>query len=81
MMLPEVDPSAVSGNIIAAGSSTVYPLSEALAQRFQEEGFTEDKGKITIESHRLRRWLRALLQSRRNRYRQRQPQDQARRNR
>ena len=26
MMLPEVDPSAVSGNIIAAGSSTVYPL-------------------------------------------------------
>ncbi len=50
MMLPEVDPSTVSGNIIAAGSSTVYPLSEALAQRFQEEGFTEDKGKITIES-------------------------------
>ena len=26
MMLPEVDPTAVSGNIIAAGSSTVYPL-------------------------------------------------------
>jgi len=50
MMLPEVDPSTVTGNIISAGSSTVYPLAEALAQRFQEEGFTEDKGKITIES-------------------------------
>ncbi len=50
MMLPEVDPSTVTGNIISAGSSTVFPLVEALAQRFQEEGFTEDKGKITIES-------------------------------
>jgi phosphate binding protein len=48
--LPEVDPSAITGNIISAGSSTVYPLAEAIAQRFQEEGFTEDKGKLTIES-------------------------------
>ena len=50
MMLPEVDPSTVTGNIISAGSSTVFPLIEAIAQRFQEEGFTEDKGKLTIES-------------------------------
>ncbi len=45
--LPEVDPSALSGDIAAAGSSTVYPLAEAMAERFNEEGFS---GQITIAS-------------------------------
>jgi phosphate binding protein len=40
-------PDAVSGDIIAAGSSTVFPLSERMAERFKEEGFT---GNITIDS-------------------------------
>jgi phosphate transport system substrate-binding protein len=46
-MLPEVDPMAVEGNIIIAGSSTVYPLTEAMAERFEDEGFA---GNITIDS-------------------------------
>jgi phosphate binding protein len=46
-MLPEVDPAAVSGDIIAAGSSTVYPLSEVMADRFKDEGFA---GNTTIDS-------------------------------
>lgn len=45
--LPEVDPAALSGDIAVAGSSTVYPLAEALAERFNEEGFS---GQITIAS-------------------------------
>ncbi len=45
--LPEVDPATVSGNIVAAGSSTVYPLAEALAERFKDEGFA---GNVTIDS-------------------------------
>lgn len=40
-------PGAVSGDIISAGSSTVFPLSERMKQRFEEEGFT---GNITIDS-------------------------------
>lgn len=46
-MLPEVDPADVSGNIITAGSSTVFPLTERMAERFNDEGFA---GKITIDS-------------------------------
>jgi phosphate binding protein len=46
-LLPDVDPASVSGNIITAGSSTVFPLSERMAERFQEEGFA---GEITIDS-------------------------------
>ena len=46
-MLPEVDPSTVTGNIVSAGSSTVYPLSEALVKLFKDEGYT---GEITIDS-------------------------------
>lgn len=45
--LPAVDPLAVSGDIIAAGSSTVYPLAEAIAEQFVEEGYS---GNITIDS-------------------------------
>lgn len=40
-------PDAVSGDIVTAGSSTVFPLSERMKQRFEEEGFT---GVITIDS-------------------------------
>ena len=40
-------PDAVSGDIIAAGSSTVFPLAERMKQRFEEEGFA---GNITIDS-------------------------------
>ena len=45
--LPEVDPASSSGNIVAAGSSTVYPLTEAMAERFKADGFA---GEITIDS-------------------------------
>ena len=40
-------PDAVTGAIVSAGSSTVFPLSERMKQRFEEEGFT---GEITIDS-------------------------------
>ena len=46
-MLPAVNPLEVSGDIIAAGSSTVYPLAERMAERFYDEGFA---GTITIDS-------------------------------
>ncbi|MFN8531504.1 MAG: PstS family phosphate ABC transporter substrate-binding protein [Anaerolineae bacterium] len=45
--LPAVDPLSLSGDIIAAGSSTVYPVAEAMAVRFTDEGFT---GNITVDS-------------------------------
>ncbi|MCB9177545.1 MAG: substrate-binding domain-containing protein, partial [Caldilineae bacterium] len=46
-MLPAVNPLEVTGDIIAAGSSTVYPLAERMAERFYDEGFA---GTITIDS-------------------------------
>jgi len=46
-MLPEVDPAAVSGSIVSAGSSTVYPLAERMVERFKDEGFP---GNPTIDS-------------------------------
>jgi phosphate transport system substrate-binding protein len=45
--LPEVNPLEVTGDIITAGSSTVFPLSERMAERFQDEGYV---GNITIDS-------------------------------
>ena len=45
--LPEVNALAVSGDIITAGSSTVFPLSERMAERFKDEGYA---GNITIDS-------------------------------
>jgi phosphate transport system substrate-binding protein len=45
--LPEVDPLSVTGDIIVAGSSTVFPLTEAMAARFVDEGYA---GNITIDS-------------------------------
>ncbi len=40
-------PDAVTGDIITAGSSTVFPLSERMAEIFQNEGYT---GNITVDS-------------------------------
>jgi len=40
-------PDTVTGAIVMAGSSTVFPLSERMKQRFEEEGFT---GNLTIDS-------------------------------
>lgn len=45
--LPPVDPLDVTGDIVTAGSSTVYPLSERMATRFKDEGYS---GNITIDS-------------------------------
>ncbi len=45
--LPTVDPLSLSGDVVTAGSSTVFPLAEAMAARFQDEGFS---GQITIDS-------------------------------
>ena len=47
MTLPEVNPLEVTGDIVTAGSSTVFPLSERMAERFQDEGYA---GNITIDS-------------------------------
>lgn len=40
-------PDAVTGDVITAGSSTVFPLSERMAELFQQEGYT---GNITVDS-------------------------------
>lgn len=40
-------PLAVTGDVITAGSSTVFPLSERMAERFAEEGFS---GNVTVDS-------------------------------
>ncbi len=46
-LLPEVDPLSVTGDIVTAGSSTVFPLAERMAERFEAEGYS---GNITIDS-------------------------------
>lgn len=40
-------PLDVSGDVITAGSSTVFPLSERMAELFRQEGFA---GNITVDS-------------------------------
>lgn len=40
-------PLSVTGDIITAGSSTVFPLSERMSERFRDEGFD---GNITVDS-------------------------------
>jgi phosphate transport system substrate-binding protein len=45
--LPEVNPLESTGDIIVAGSSTVFPLTERMAERFRDEGYA---GNITIDS-------------------------------
>ena len=47
IVLPEVDPLDVTGDIVTAGSSTVFPLSERMAERFEEDGYSDE---ITIDS-------------------------------
>lgn len=46
-ILPGVNPLEVEGDIITAGSSTVFPLSEAMAERFNDEGYGFN---ITVDS-------------------------------
>ncbi|MDX1599951.1 MAG: substrate-binding domain-containing protein, partial [Anaerolineales bacterium] len=46
-MLPPVNPLEVSGDIVTAGSSTMFPLTEAMADRFRDEGYS---GNITVDS-------------------------------
>jgi phosphate transport system substrate-binding protein len=45
--LPEVDPASVTGDIIVAGSSTVFPLTERMAELFTDDGYA---GQITVDS-------------------------------
>jgi phosphate transport system substrate-binding protein len=47
LVLGEPDPLAVTGDIVTAGSSTVFPLSERMAERYSSEGFA---GQVTIDS-------------------------------
>ena len=46
-MLPGINPLDVQGTIVTAGSSTVFPLSERMVERFKDEGFP---GNITVDS-------------------------------
>jgi len=46
-MLPEVDPGSLTGDIYSAGSSTVYPLSEAITLQFRDDGFA---GEVKVDS-------------------------------
>ncbi len=46
-ILPGVNPLKVEGDIISAGSSTVFPLSEAMAERFKDEGYAYN---VTVDS-------------------------------
>jgi phosphate transport system substrate-binding protein len=45
--LPAVDPLDVTGDIVTAGSSTVFPLSEKMVEVFVEAGYS---GEITVDS-------------------------------
>jgi phosphate transport system substrate-binding protein len=45
--LPEVDLASLTGDVYSAGSSTVYPVSEAIAEMFQNDGFA---GTVKIDS-------------------------------
>lgn len=45
--LPAVRPADYQGEIVIAGSSTLFPLTEHIADMFREEGF---QGEITVES-------------------------------
>lgn len=45
--MDQFSPLDVSGDIITAGSSTVFPVTERMAERFRDEGFS---GNITVDS-------------------------------
>jgi phosphate transport system substrate-binding protein len=46
ILLPKVNPSENPGDIVSAGSSTVFPLAEAIAGLYEGEG----GGNVTIDS-------------------------------
>lgn len=46
-ILPGINPIKVKGTITAAGSSTVFPLSERMIERFKNEGYSDN---ITLDS-------------------------------
>jgi len=46
-MVDFIDPATLEGDIATAGSSTVFPLSEAMAEIFREDGYA---GNLTIDS-------------------------------
>lgn len=45
--LPAIDPLSLTGDVVTAGSSTVYPLAERVVEEFQADGFSGD---ITVDS-------------------------------
>jgi phosphate binding protein len=45
--LPPVKPADAKGNIVSGGSSTVFPLSQKIAEQFRADGF---KDNITIDN-------------------------------
>ena len=45
--LPPVKPAEATGNIVVAGSSTVYPLTQKIAELFRADGYT---GNITVDN-------------------------------
>lgn len=45
--LPVPDPLSQTGDVVTAGSSTVFPLTERMAERYQSEGYA---GQITVDS-------------------------------
>ena len=47
LVLPGINPIAVEGNIVTAGSSTVFPLSERMVERFVDEGYSDS---ISVDS-------------------------------
>ena len=56
---PSVDPAAITGEIIVAGSSTVFPLTERIGEMFVEDGYLPRlevargiRGENTIAPHR-----------------------------
>lgn len=46
-ILGQPDPLAATGDIVTAGSSTVFPLSERMVERYLSEGFA---GQVTVDS-------------------------------
>jgi ABC-type phosphate transport system substrate-binding protein len=52
--LPAVDPLDVTGDIVTAGSSTVFPLSEKMVEVFVEAGYS---GENHRRQHRFGRWF------------------------
>ncbi|MEM7801547.1 MAG: substrate-binding domain-containing protein, partial [Chloroflexota bacterium] len=50
LALPAVDPLAVSGDIVIAGSSTVFPLAERMIEVFEDEGYPDDLSYDSIGS-------------------------------